>query len=64
VSSGVDVIVILDWLGINTTKFMAGTSTFVLAYAIHKVFAPVRMGITLGATPVIVRFLRKKKFIK
>lgn len=42
------------------SKAGAGASTFVIAYAIHKVFAPVRISITLGATPFIVRMLRKR----
>lgn len=42
----------------------AGAGTFVIAYAIHKVFAPVRISITLGATPFIVRYLRKKGILK
>lgn len=36
-----------------------GASTFVVAYAVHKVFVPVRIAITLSATPFIVRYLRK-----
>lgn len=42
------------------SKAGAGASTFVIAYAIHKVFAPVRISITLGATPFIVRVMRKR----
>jgi uncharacterized membrane protein (Fun14 family) len=38
----------------------SGATTFVLAYAIHKVFAPVRISITLASTPFIVQYLRKK----
>lgn len=32
---------------------------FVVAYAVHKMFAPVRLSITLFCTPFLVRFLRK-----
>lgn len=46
-----------------SNKIAAGASTFVIAYAIHKVFAPVRISITLAATPFIVRFLRKKGWL-
>lgn len=45
-------------------KFAENASTFVIAYAIHKIFAPLRISITLGSTPFIVRFLRKKGFLK
>lgn len=46
------------------SKAGAGAGTFVIAYAIHKVFAPVRISITLGATPLIVRYLRRKGILK
>ncbi|KAI2663959.1 Protein phosphatase 1 regulatory inhibitor subunit 16B [Labeo rohita] len=41
------------------SRMAAGTSTFVLAYAVHKLFAPVRISITLVSVPLIVRHLRK-----
>jgi len=41
-----------------------GASTFVLAYAVHKCFAPVRIATTLTATPFIVRFLRAKGVLR
>ncbi|XP_078411502.1 protein FAM210B, mitochondrial [Cetorhinus maximus] len=63
VSSGVDVAAILYKVGFNEavvqSRMAAGTSTFVLAYAVHKVFAPVRMSITLVSVPLIVRYFRK-----
>lgn len=46
------------------SKMAAGTSTFVLAYAIHKLFAPVRMSITLVSVPLIVRYFRKTGLFK
>ncbi|XP_071548769.1 uncharacterized protein [Panulirus ornatus] len=46
------------------TKRAAGAATFVVAYAVHKVFAPVRIATTLTATPFIVRYLRKVGFLK
>lgn len=45
-------------------KLAENASTFIIAYAIHKVFAPVRIGITLFSTPFIVKFLRNKGFLK
>lgn len=66
--SGLDVVAILDYFGWGDTalskKIATGASTFVIAYAIHKVFAPVRISITLGSTPFIVRILRKKGILK
>lgn len=58
----------LKYFGLGETilsgKVAAGASTFVVAYAVHKVFAPVRIGITLGSAPLIVRFLRQRGFLK
>lgn len=46
------------------SKIGTGASTFVIAYSVHKVFAPVRISITLGATPFLVRVLRRKGLLK
>ena len=52
-------------LGSSTlSNKIAGASTFVIAYAIHKVFAPVRISITLASLPFIVRFLRTRGWLK
>ncbi|KAG8519707.1 Protein FAM210B, mitochondrial [Galemys pyrenaicus] len=68
VSSGVDMSAILLKLGFKESlvqsKVAAGTSTFVVAYAIHKLFAPVRISITLVSAPLIVRYFRKVGFFK
>jgi hypothetical protein len=36
------------------------SSVFLVAYSIHKFLAPLRLSITLGCTPVIVKYLKKK----
>uniref|UniRef100_A0A8B9ICY3 DUF1279 domain-containing protein n=1 Tax=Anser brachyrhynchus TaxID=132585 RepID=A0A8B9ICY3_9AVES len=68
VSSGVDMTAVLFKLGFSESslqsKMAAGTSTFVLAYAIHKLFAPVRISITIVSVPFIVRYCRKIGFFK
>ncbi|XP_012501314.1 PREDICTED: protein FAM210B [Propithecus coquereli] len=68
VSSGVDLSAVLLKLGFKESlvqsKVAAGTSTFVVAYAIHKLFAPVRISITLVSVPLIVRYFRKVGFFK
>merc|ERR1719295_1750146 len=69
VSSGVDVVSLvsrLPYLGdhLAESAVAAGATTFVMAYAVHKVFAPVRIGITLSAAPFIVRYLRSKGILK
>ncbi|XP_063815100.1 protein FAM210B, mitochondrial [Pseudophryne corroboree] len=68
VSSGLDVSTLLLKVGFSETvvqsKLAAGTSTFVLAYAIHKLFAPVRISITVVSVPFLVRYFRKIGFFK
>ncbi|XP_015257906.1 PREDICTED: protein FAM210B [Cyprinodon variegatus] len=68
ISSGIDMAAMLCKLGFSEelvqSKMAAGTSTFVLAYAIHKLFAPVRISITVVSVPLIVRYLRKTGLFK
>ncbi|CAL1541350.1 unnamed protein product [Lymnaea stagnalis] len=68
VSSGIDIVGLLTKAGVGGSllqnKLAAGTGTFVVAYAVHKVFAPVRIATTLTATPFIVRYLRRIGFLK
>lgn len=68
VSSGVDVQQWIEWMGMSNadenTKIVAGASQFIIAYAIHKSFAPVRISITLVSVPLIVRYLRAKGIMK
>ncbi|WAR11505.1 F210B-like protein [Mya arenaria] len=68
VSSGLDVVGLLTRLGVGESilqsRVAAGSTTFVLAYAVHKVFAPVRIATTLTCTPLIVRYLRRVGFLK
>ncbi|KAL0894701.1 hypothetical protein ABMA27_013240 [Loxostege sticticalis] len=68
ISSGVDLVEILKGfnVGEGTLSKLAASNagTFVVAYAVHKCFAPVRMAITLTATPFIVRYLRNIGFLK
>jgi hypothetical protein len=66
-SSGLDVVAIIDKLGLSErlgSKTATNASTFVLAYAFHKLFAPARIGITLSVTPFLVRYLRAKGILK
>lgn len=67
VSSGLDIAVLLDKMGVSaeaSSKLLHQSSTFVIAYAVHKLFAPVRISITLFSTPFIVRYLRSKGILK
>ncbi|CAB0036204.1 unnamed protein product [Trichogramma brassicae] len=69
VSSGLDITPAIKFIAgegeddlIKTV--MGQSSTFLIAYAVHKLFAPVRISLTLGFTPILVRFLRKKGVLK
>eukprot|EP00794_Sanderia_malayensis_P019129 gene19128-21046_t len=69
VSSGIDMVAILQKIGIVSeaglqTSFASGASTFVIAYACHKVFMPVRIFLTITCTPAIVRKLRSLGILK
>jgi len=69
VSTGLDVMGLvqkLPYIGeqLGASAVAAGASTFVMAYAVHKVFAPVRISITLTSAPFIVRHLRAKGILK
>ncbi|XP_046403464.1 uncharacterized protein LOC124169041 [Ischnura elegans] len=64
VSSGLNVVDILNHLGMGSGTVAKEASTFAVAYIVHKAFAPVRISITLGATPFIVRYLRRVGILK
>ncbi|XP_053214817.1 protein FAM210B, mitochondrial-like [Panonychus citri] len=60
---------IFTWLGIDkklgNLSDAASTSTnFVVAYAVHKSMALIRLSITAACVPIIVRYLRSKGIIK
>jgi len=67
-SSGIDVQAALQKIGLSSkvtdSSVATEASTFVVAYACHKVFAPLRMLMTITCTPLIVRKLRKIGFLK
>jgi hypothetical protein len=60
--SGVDLAGLVS--GVGGGEVAAEASNFVVAYALHKMLAPVRIGITLAAAPVIVHYLRKIGVLK
>lgn len=66
--SGVDVLALIQYLGFVDNEKLQGilsnSSTFLIAYAVHKLFAPVRISITLATTPFLVRYLRKVGILK
>ncbi|XP_071442833.1 uncharacterized protein [Hetaerina americana] len=64
VSSGLNVVDMLGKLGLSGGSVAKEAGTFAVAYVVHKAFAPVRISITLAATPFIVRYLRRVGFLK
>jgi len=67
-SMGIDAHNFMDFdslkVGETTTKVIAGSGTFVIAYAIHKATMPARIAATLLITPRTVKFLRTKGILK
>ncbi|KAG5324895.1 F210B protein, partial [Pseudoatta argentina] len=67
VVSGIDVTpFVQQWTGENEqVKSLLKVSTdFIIAYTVHKLLAPVRIGISLSVTPVLVNYLRKIGLLK
>ncbi|TYZ69369.1 hypothetical protein PybrP1_005631 [[Pythium] brassicae (nom. inval.)] len=66
VSNGVDVSAVLASIGIvDSAKGTAAHSAgaFVIAYAIFKLLAPVRVPLTFAVTPLVMRALRRKGYM-
>lgn len=65
--SGIDIVGLLqrfEFVSSSLNKSAIGASNFVIAYAVHKIFAPVRISLTLASAPFIVRYMRSKGFLK
>jgi hypothetical protein len=68
ISCGVDVSGLLKWLGVSTNSAekdstAASAGSFVLAYAVYKVAAPLRWPLTFAVTPVVLRALRRRGYM-
>ncbi|KMS65571.1 hypothetical protein BVRB_034620, partial [Beta vulgaris subsp. vulgaris] len=59
VSYGVDVVHILEQFGVPESSIASNTGTFALAYLIHKMTVPVRVPLTLAATPYFAKYAPK-----
>ena len=62
--SGVDVGKVLEYFNVQSSAASKGASTFAVAYVLHKMLLPLRAAITVGAVPLIVRWLRTRGWIK
>lgn len=54
----------LNRFGDTAAKVMAGSGTFAVAYALHKMIMPARIGLTIVTTPYVVSKLRRFGIIK
>ena len=66
--SGIDMTKVATILSENNSelvqKIMVNSSTFAVAYSIHKLLAPVRLGLTMSVVPFLVHYLRRKGILK
>ncbi|KAI4501007.1 hypothetical protein M0802_003810 [Mischocyttarus mexicanus] len=66
--SGIDLMPYVEKISYTDNEKMkqvlSNSSGFLLAYTIHKLFAPIRLSITCGVTPWLVLYLRKKGILK
>uniref|UniRef100_A0A069DUB7 NAD-dependent protein deacylase n=1 Tax=Panstrongylus megistus TaxID=65343 RepID=A0A069DUB7_9HEMI len=65
-SSGLELTWLVEKVGLSgrSGEIATGASTFVMAYAVNKVLAPVRFSITFACTPFVVRYLRSIGMLK
>ncbi|XP_012287184.1 uncharacterized protein LOC105703394 [Orussus abietinus] len=68
VSRGFDAATYIKSLKLETSEklevALASSSTFVVAYAIHKMLAPIRLSLTVAVSPFLVKYLRKSRALK
>ena len=60
ISTGVDVVSLLEKLGIKSSVAAANTGTAAIAYAVHKAASPIRFPPTVALTPVVARWFGRK----
>eukprot|EP00877_Chromochloris_zofingiensis_P012442 jgi/Chrzof1/7451/Cz02g24150.t1 len=61
ITAGVDVAALLAKVGLQVNDTSEKVGTFAIAYAAHKALSPVRFPPTVALTPVVAKFLGKKK---
>ncbi|XP_022082429.1 protein FAM210A-like isoform X2 [Acanthaster planci] len=68
IKMGVDIAPFLLKIGISehhvATLKNSGASNALMAYALYKIFTPLRYTVTVGATEMTVRYLRRKGYMK
>ncbi|GLI58980.1 hypothetical protein VaNZ11_000801 [Volvox africanus] len=61
IDAGVDIPALLAKIGIQVSDTSEKVGTFALAYAAHKALSPVRFPPTVALTPVVAKYLGRKK---
>ncbi|XP_033227084.1 uncharacterized protein LOC117179422 isoform X2 [Belonocnema kinseyi] len=68
VSSGVDMTNLASVMTENNNelvqKIMVNSSTFAVAYGVHKLMAPIRLGITMTVVPFLIYNVRKRWLVR
>ncbi|XP_038069112.1 uncharacterized protein C18orf19 homolog B-like [Patiria miniata] len=68
VKMGVDIAPFLLKIGVSEhhvgTLKNSGASNALMAYALYKIFTPLRYTVTVGATEMTIRWLRRKGYVK
>lgn len=63
ISTGVDVMSILEKVGIKSSAAAANTGTAAIAYAIHKAASPIRFPPTVALTPIVARWFGRNAIV-
>ena len=63
ISTGVDVMSILEKFGIKSSAAAANTGTAAIAYAIHKAASPIRFPPTVALTPIVARWFGRNTVV-
>ena len=64
VKSGIDFSKLLEWLEIPVPEWSESTGTLLLAFTMYKLLMPVRLMVSVGLTPPVMRYLKKMKWIQ
>lgn len=64
ISTGVDVVSLLEKIGIQSTTATSNAGTAAIAYAVHKAASPIRFPPTVALTPVVAGWIGKKPVVE
>lgn len=64
IHAGVDVAKVIEWIGLPIPKWSEKASTLIIAYTIYKILLPIRLMVSAGLTPYIMKYLKRINWIK